>query len=146
MANLANAAAAGAAKRAFSLVDEFKNFALKGNAIDLAVGVVIGAAFGKIVDSLVKHIMMPAISLLMPSEQGYLGWKLVVGEKEIPYGLFLGELVNFIIVALALFLFTVKFLGFVLRTRQAEVAAPEPPKPTREEELLTEIRDLLKNR
>ena len=146
MANLANAAAAGAARRAKSLMDEFKGFALKGNAIELAVGVVIGGAFGKIVDSLVKHVIMPLIGLLTPGEQGYLGWKLMVGEKEIPYGLFLGEIVNFLIVALALFFFTVKFLGFVLRTKQAEAAAPEPPAPTREEELLTEIRDLLKAR
>ncbi|MFM1918986.1 MAG: hypothetical protein RLZZ303_620 [Candidatus Hydrogenedentota bacterium] len=146
MSNLANAAAAGAAKRARGLVDEFKAFALKGNAIELAVGVVIGGAFGKIVDSLVKHLIMPTVGLLTPSEQGYLGWKLMVGEKEIPYGLFLGEIVNFLIVSLALFFFTVKFLGFVLRTKQAAAADPEPPAPTREEELLAEIRDLLKSR
>ncbi len=148
MSNIANAAAAGAAKRAMGLVDEFKAFALKGNAIELAVGVVIGGAFGKIVDSLVKHLIMPAIGLLTPGEQGYLGWKLMVGEKEIPYGLFLGEVVNFLIVALALFFFTVKFLGFVLRAKKAEevAAVVDPPAPTREEELLTEIRDLLKSR
>ena len=61
------------ARRAFSLLEEFKNFALKGNVIDLAVGVIIGAAFGKIVDSLVKHILMPLVGLLLPGEQGYLG-------------------------------------------------------------------------
>ena len=84
------------ARRALSLLEEFKNFALKGNVIDLAVGVIIGAAFGKIVDSLVKHILMPLVGLLLPGEQGYLGWKIAVGAKELPYGLFLGELVNFI--------------------------------------------------
>jgi large conductance mechanosensitive channel len=68
------------ARHALSLLQEFKNFALKGNVIDLAVGVIIGAAFGKIVDSLVKQIIMPLVSLLVPGEQGYLGWKLVVGE------------------------------------------------------------------
>ena len=135
------------AKKAMSLFDEFKNFAFKGNVIDLAVGVIIGMAFGKIVDSLVKHIIMPVVGMVLPGEQGYLGWKLTVGAKEIPYGLFIGEVVNFLIVALALFLFIVKFLGWVMKSRQAEVAAPAPPPPpTREQELLGEIRDLLKKR
>jgi large conductance mechanosensitive channel len=130
------------ARRALSLLEEFKNFALKGNVIDLAVGVIIGAAFGKIVDSLVKHILMPLIGLLLPGDQGYLGWKIAVGAKEVPYGLFLGELVNFVIVAFALYLFIVKFLGFVMKTKEAAPAAP--PAPSREETLLAEIRDLLK--
>jgi large conductance mechanosensitive channel len=132
------------ARRALSLLEEFRNFALKGNVIDLAVGVIIGAAFGKIVDSLVKHIFMPLVSLLVPGDQGYLGWKIVVGAKEIPYGLFIGEMVNFIVVALALYIFIVKFLGFVMKSKQA--APPAPPAPTREETLLAEIRDLLKAR
>lgn len=132
-------------RRAFSLFDEFKNFAFKGNVIDLAVGVIIGTAFGKIVDSLVKHIIMPTIAVLIPGEQSYLGWKWVVRGSEIPYGLFLGEVVNFLIVALALFLFIVKFLGWVMKARKAEEAAAPPP-PTREEQLLTEIRDILANR
>ena len=59
------------------MLEEFKNFALKGNVVDLAIGVIIGAAFGKIIDSLVKHIIMPLISLIMPGEQGYLAWKWV---------------------------------------------------------------------
>ncbi len=125
-----------------ALLEEFKNFALKGNVIDLAVGVIIGAAFGKIIDSLVKNIIMPLISLLIPSEQGYIGWKFVVNGKDIPYGLFLGEVVNFLVVALALYLFIVKFLGFVMKTKKAEAAAPPPP--TKDQELLTEIRDLLR--
>src|SRR5439155_26996717 len=103
-----------------SLFEEFKNFALKGNVISLAVGVVFGAAFGKIIDALVKQIIMPLVSLVVPGEQGYLDWKIVVGEKEIPYGLFLGEVVNFVIVALALFLFTVKFLGWIMKSKQEE--------------------------
>jgi len=123
---------------------EFKEFAMRGNVIDLAVGVIIGAAFGKIVDSLVKHILMPLVSLLLPGDQGYLGWKIVVGAKEVPYGLFLGELVNFVIVALALYLFIVKFLGFVMKAKEAAPAAP--PAPSKEESLLAEIRDLLKAR
>jgi large conductance mechanosensitive channel len=133
------------AKKAFSLLDEFKNFAFKGNVLDLAVGVIIGAAFGKIIDSLVKHIIMPFVGLILPGEQGYMGWKWVVNKVEIPYGLFIGEIVNFLIVALALFFFIVKLLGWVMRSKQAEAAAPAPPPPpTKDQELLTEIRDLLK--
>jgi large conductance mechanosensitive channel len=132
------------AGRALSLLEEFKSFALKGNVIDLAVGVIIGAAFGKIVDSLVKHILMPLISLLVPGDQGYLGWKIAVGAKEVPYGLFIGEVVNFLVVAFALYLFIVKFLGFVMKAKQA--TSPPPPAPSKEETLLAEIRDLLKAR
>jgi len=127
-----------------ALLQEFRNFALKGNVIDLAVGVIIGAAFGKIIDSLVKYLIMPTISVLMPGEQSYLGWKFVIGAKEIPYGLFIGEVVNFLIVAAALFFFIVKFLGWVMKARKEEAAAA--PKTTPEQELLTEIRDLLRQR
>lgn len=127
------------------LIDEFKNFAIKGNVIDLAIGVIIGAAFGKIIDSLVQHIIMPTIGVLLPGEQGYLGWKLVIHGKDIPYGLFIGEIVNFLIVAAALFFFIVKFLGMVMKSHKEEAAAAPPP-PTRDQELLTEIRDLLRNR
>jgi large conductance mechanosensitive channel len=131
-----------ATKKAASLLEEFKTFAFKGNVIDLAVGVIIGAAFGKIIDSLVKHIIMPLISVIMPGDQGYLAWKWVINGKEIPFGLFLGEVLNFLIVAAALFTFIVKFLGWVMRAKKAEAAAPPPL--TRDQELLTEIRDLLK--
>lgn len=126
------------ARKAFSVLDEFKNFALKGNVVDLAVGVIIGAAFAKIVDSLVKHILMPFLGILVPGEQGYLGWKIAVGAKEIPYGLFLGEIVNFIIIAFVLYLFIVKFLGFVMKAKESA-----PPAPSKQEVLLAEIRDLL---
>ena len=130
-------------KKVRSLVDEFEKFAFKGNVIDMAVGVIIGAAFGKIVDSLVKHIILPTVNLLMPSNADYteLVWR--VGEnKTIPYGQFLGEIVNFLIVALALFFFTVKFLGWIRRFRtKADEAAPAVAEKIR---LLTEIRDLLK--
>jgi large conductance mechanosensitive channel len=129
-------------KKVSAILDEFKNFALKGNVVDLAIGVIIGAAFGKIIDSLVKHIIMPAISLVMPGEQGYLAWKWVVGGKEIPYGLFIGEIVNFLIVALALYIFIVKFLGMIMKSKKEEAAVPPPP--TKDQELLTEIRDLLR--
>jgi large conductance mechanosensitive channel len=133
-----------ARQRAFSLLEEFKQFALKGNVIDLAIGVIIGAAFAKIVDSLVKHIIMPLIGVVVPGKQGYLEWKWVVDGKEVPYGLFLGEVVNFLILAFVLYLFIVKFLGFMMRTKKEEAAAPPPP--TKDQELLAEIRDLLKRR
>jgi large conductance mechanosensitive channel len=82
---------------------------------------------------------MPLVSLLVPGDQGYLGWKFVVGAKEVPYGLFIGEVVNFVIIAFVLYLFIVKFLSLVMKAKEAA-----PPAPTKEETLLTEIRDLLK--
>lgn len=133
-----------ATKQIKSMFDEFKNFAFKGSVVDMAVGVVIGAAFGKIVDSLVKNIIMPAIGLLTPGDQGYVDWKFAVGSKQIPYGLFLGEVVNFLIVAFALYVFMVKFIGLVLARKKAEqTAAPAAPSETEDQKLLKEIRDLL---
>src|SRR5438046_2337102 len=126
-------------KKALSLVGEFKAFAFKGNVIDLAVGVIIGAAFGKIVDSLVKNIFMPLIAAIMPGDQGYVGWKWTINGSEIPYGLFLGEVVNFVLIALILFFCIRKFLSWVMRSKED---APIPPL-TKDQELLTEIRDLL---
>jgi large conductance mechanosensitive channel len=140
------------AKKVGGMLDEFKAFAFKGNMIDLAIGVIIGAAFGKIIDSLVKNIVMPLISLVIPGNQGYQNWQLAVTEtvdkngntipdKVIPYGLFLAEVVNFLIVAFVLFFFFKKFLGWALRSKQQA-----PPPPTKDQELLTEIRDLLKQK
>jgi len=124
-----------------AMLEEFKNFALKGNVVDLAIGVIIGAAFGKIVDSLVKHIIMPFLGVIIPGEQGYLAWKWVIRGKEIPFGLFIGEIVNFLIVALALYIFIVKFLGMIMKNKQEEAVAPPPL--TKDQELLTDIKDLL---
>jgi len=129
----------GVVQTSSSLVEEFKKFALKGNVIDLAIGIIIGGAFQAIVESLVKNIIMPIVGLFFPSEQGYLHWKIAVGQKEIPYGLFVGEIVNFLIVAVALFLFAVKFLGWISRSRLKSEEIPN-----KQELLLTEIRDLLK--
>lgn len=126
-------------RKASAMMEEFKSFALKGNVVDLAIGVIIGAAFGKIIDSLVKHIIMPLVSIIIPGEQGYLAWKWVLNGKEIPYGLFIGEIVNFLIVALALYFFIVKFIGFVLKSKEEEAPAPL----TKDQELLTEIKELL---
>src|SRR5215470_4620486 len=104
-------AASEPAKKAFSLYEEFKAFAFKGNVVDLAVGVIIGAAFGKIISSLVDNIIMPLVGLVLPNPKGYEGLVWNIGEKNIPYGKFIGDVVYFLIVALVLFIFTVKFLG-----------------------------------
>jgi len=124
-------------KQFLTFAEEFKNFALKGNVIDLAVGVIIGAAFGNIVTSLVKNIIMPIVSIPIPTQGGYTDWKL----GPVLVGHFLSDVLSFLILALALFLFIVKFLGWVLRTKKE---APPPPL-TKDQELLIEIRDLLKS-
>jgi large conductance mechanosensitive channel len=128
------------AKHAISLWDEFKKFAFKGNLIDMAIALAIGAAFGKLVDSFVKNVMMPLVSIILPGE-GYATWKTTIQGVEVPYGLFVGEFVNFVVMSLAIFIFMVKLIGFLVRRRETPAT---PPAPTRSEELLTEIRDLLK--
>ena len=134
-------------KHALSLFEEFKNFAFKGNVIDLAVGVIIGGAFGKIVSSLVDNVIMPLVSVVMPGDGSYRDWAFLVGDKKIPFGLFLGDIVSFLILAAALFVFIVKFLGWIMKSKAAAAAAEPPaPPPTKDQELLTEIRDLLKQR
>ncbi|HLN33530.1 MAG TPA: large conductance mechanosensitive channel protein MscL [Gemmataceae bacterium] len=130
-------------KQASSLLEEFKGFAFKGNVIDLAIGVIIGAAFGKIVSSLVQDIIMPLVAVLLPGDKGYEGWVFKVSGATIPFGRFIGELVNFLIVALVLFIFVVKFLGWIMRTKKEEAAVIPPL--TKDQELLTEIRDLLRS-
>lgn len=131
-----------------SVVKEFKEFAMKGNVIDLAVGVVIGAAFSKIVTSLVTDVMLPPLGILtggIDFSDMRLPIKAADALKKtsavtINYGLFLNVLVQFIIVAFCVFL-VVKAIN-VMKKKQD--AAPEPdPVPTNEEVLLTEIRDLL---
>lgn len=131
-------------KKAFSLWDEFRKFAFKGNVIDLAVGIIIGTAFSDIVKSLVNNLIMPLISVMIPPDSGYTHWSWEIGGRSVPYGKFLSDIVNFLIIALVLYIFIVKFLGWVMRSRTEEAATPPPP--TREEELLTEIRDLLKQK
>ncbi|MDX1965583.1 MAG: large conductance mechanosensitive channel protein MscL [Planctomycetaceae bacterium] len=131
------------ASQARTLFGEFKNFAFKGNVIDLAVGVIIGGAFGKIVDSLVKNIVMPFVAVVLPGDQEYAKWSLTLNGKPVPYGLFIADVVNFLILAAVLFFFIVKFLGWLMRVRKAEAIAP--PAPPAQELLLTEIRDLLKH-
>ncbi|MBC6942229.1 MAG: large-conductance mechanosensitive channel protein MscL [Xanthomonadales bacterium] len=128
-----------------SLISEFKEFAARGNAIDLAVGVVIGAAFGKIVTSLVDQIIMPPIGMLIGGID-FSAWKWVLkaagadgkGEVAIQFGAFLNTIIQFTIIAFAIFM-VVKLMNTALRKKAAE---PAPPPP--DVALLTEIRDLLK--
>ena len=95
--------------------------------IDLAIGVIIGGAFGNIVKSLVDNIIMPFIGVILPGEKGYEHWVAVINGKVIPYGKFLGDVVNFLIVAAALFFFIVKFLGWIMSIKKEEAKAAPPP-------------------
>ena len=130
------------------LIDEFKSFAMKGNLIDLAIGIIIGAAFGKIVSSMVADIIMPPLGLLIGGVN-FTDLKVVLKtavDATHPavtwnYGNFLQVTFDFLIVAFAVFL-VIK--AIVASKRKEEAAPAAPPAPTKEEILLTEIRDLLK--
>jgi large conductance mechanosensitive channel len=135
-----------------SLLTEFKEFAARGNVVDLAVGVIIGASFGKIVTSLVDQIIMPPIGLLLGKvDFSKLEWVLVqenpltpaIEKVSIQYGAFINTLIQFLIVAFVIFL-VVKAIN-KLRRQQAEAPA-EPAAPTATEALLAEIRDELKKK
>lgn len=132
-----------------SVLNEFKQFAMRGNVVDLAVAVVIGGAFGKIVSSLVGDIVMPVLGLLVSGidfADLAITLKPAVGDQPavlLTYGNFLKVTVDFIIIALAIF-FIVK--GINRFRRKEEAKPPPPPPPSAEEKLLTEIRDLLKSR
>jgi len=129
-----------------ALLDEFKQFAMRGNVVDLAVGVVIGGAFGKIVGSFVNDVLMPPIGLLLGGvDFSNLAVTLRAAEGEAPavlwrYGAFVQSVVDFTIIAFAIFL-VVKAMNSLQRKQEA---APAPPPP--EVVLLTEIRDSLRNR
>ncbi len=133
-----------------SMLQEFKEFAMKGNVVDLAVGVIIGGAFGKIVSSLVADVIMPPIGVLMGGvDFTKLGvvLKEAVDEKTpavmLNYGNFVQSIVDFTIVAFAIFM-AIKLMN---KLKKTEPPAPEaPPAPTKEELLLTEIRDILKSK
>src|SRR5438128_11947696 len=116
MSPIPTISARDAGKRVFSVFEEFKEFAFKGNVVDLAIGVIIGAAFSNIVKSLVDNIIMPLLSLVLPAEKGYEHWAVTIDGKSVPYGKFIGDVVNFFIVAFILYLFIVKLLGWVMRT------------------------------
>ncbi|MDF2924130.1 MAG: mscL [Paenibacillaceae bacterium] len=121
---------------------EFKAFALKGNVFDLAVAVIIGAAFGKIVTSLVNDIIMPVVGLLIGGVS-LQNLQYEYGDAVLKYGAFLQTVVDFFIIAASLF-FVIKLAGKLKRKEEAK--PQEPPAPSKEVALLTEIRDLLKQK
>jgi large conductance mechanosensitive channel len=130
------------------MLKEFKKFALKGNVIDLAVGVIIGGAFGKIVTSLVNDLIMPLLGIIT-GKIDLTGLKWVIekgkdgtGELAIRYGQFLQTTIDFLIVAFSIFIVIKAITSF----RKKEEEKPKKAEPTNEEVLLTEIRDLLKER
>jgi large conductance mechanosensitive channel len=136
------------------VIKEFREFIMRGNVVDLAIAVVIGAAFGAIVNSLVKDIIMPIVGyalggvdfanlfiVLGGGSYATLADAQAAGAATINYGIFINTIITFLVVALAMF-FVVKALNSMKRKEAAAPAAP--PAPTKEEQLLTEIRDLLK--
>ncbi len=133
-----------------SLASEFKAFVMRGNVVDIAVGVIIGAAFGKVVSSLVNDVIMPPIGVLVGGVQfGSLAITLKEAVGEVPavtlnYGQFIQTIVDFTIIAATIFV-AVKVIAS-LQKKQAEAPPPAPPAPSRDEQLLGEIRDLLKER
>lgn len=133
-----------------SVLGEFKTFAMRGNVIDLAVGVVIGAAFGKIVSSLVGDVVMPPLGLLIGGINfSDLGWVMKAAEGDKPavvlaYGKFIQSIFDFTIVALAIFAL-VKAINTLKRPEPPKADTPAPPETPADVQLLAEIRDLLKN-
>ena len=146
-----------------SFMGEFKTFIARGNVMDMAVGVIIGGAFGKISTSLVNDVIMPLISVLTGGVD-FSNWKIVLKaavagadgiidastEIAIRYGAFLATILDFLIIAFAVFLMLKAINGFHDKLKKAEEEAPAkepaPPEPSNEEKLLTEIRDLLKEK
>jgi large conductance mechanosensitive channel len=137
------------------MLKEFKEFAMRGTVIDLAIGIIIGAAFGKIVTSFVNDVIMPPIGLLMgnvdfsnlfvnlsmDSTYATIAEAEAAGAPIIKYGIFINTVIDFVIVAFAIFL-VIRALNKLKRKQEA--APPPPPVPTTEEKLLAEIRDLLR--
>jgi len=129
---------------------EFKKFALRGNVVDMAVGVIVGGAFGKIVASLVNDVVMPILGLLV-GRVDLTSLKLVLrqandttAELALTYGVFLQNVLDFLIISFSIFM-AIRMINKVRRKEEEAPPAPEaPPEPSTEEKLLTEIRDLLK--
>ncbi len=125
------------------MLNEFKAFAMRGNVVDMAVGIVIGGAFGKIVSSLVSDVIMPPIGMIMGGVD-FSQLAIALGEGEgaasINYGMFINTVLDFVIIAFAIFM-VIRGLNSMKKKEEAKPA--EPPKPSAEEKLLTEIRDLL---
>jgi large conductance mechanosensitive channel len=129
-----------------SMASEFREFIQRGNVVDMAVGVIIGAAFGKIVSSLVGDVLMPPVGLL-GKNMDFSSYQLVLGgTPEAPvaihYGIFIQTVIDFLIIAFCVFL----LVRVVNRLKRPEPETPAPPEPTTQERLLTEIRDLLARR
>jgi large conductance mechanosensitive channel len=129
------------------LISEFKTFAMRGNVVDLAVGVIIGAAFGKIVTSLVADVLMPPLGMILGGmDFASLAINLKPAVDKIPavnlnYGKFIQSIIDFLIIAFSIFMMIKAINAF--KKKEEETPAP-PPEPTNEEKLLEEIRDLLK--
>ena len=128
-----------ATDKVWTLLDEFKAFAFKGNVVDLAIGVIIGGVFHKLIDSLVNNLIMPLIAILVPGERPYTHWEFTVRGSTVHVGLLLGDIAHFLVISAVLFLFLVKFLGWLMRPKKLDEAAPAL---SRQEELLTEIRGM----
>ncbi len=131
------------------MLSEFKEFAIKGNVVDMAVGIIVGAAFGKIVSSFVADVIMPPIGVMMGGVNfSDLAYTIQEAAGDVPavvikYGAFIQTVVDFIIVAFAIFI-AVKVMNSL--KKEEEAAPEEEPAPSKEEVLLTEIRDILKNK
>jgi large conductance mechanosensitive channel len=121
-----------------SLLKEFRDFAMKGNVVDMAVGIIIGVAFGKIVTSLVNDVIMPAVGLLL-GKVDFKALAVEIGSAKIGYGLFIQSVTDFIIVAFCIFIIVKQMNRF-----KKPAPPPAPMGPTDEVKLLTEIRDALK--
>lgn len=137
-----------------SLVKEFKAFAMRGNVMDMAVGIIIGGAFGKIVGSLVTDVIMPPIGLLLGrmdfsqmaivlKAEGIDAAGNAIPAVTIGYGMFINTVINFVIVALAIFM-VIKVMNAAKKKEEAAPAAPPPP--SAEEKILSEIRDILRSK
>jgi large conductance mechanosensitive channel len=127
-------------KAGITLWNDFKQFAMKGNIIDLAIGVIIGGAFGKIVTSLVNDLLMPIFGLILGG-LNFSGLQFQIGQAVIRYGVMIQSIVDFLIVSMSIFL----FIRLLDRIKKKEVEKPPVEvKPSNEEILLAEIRDLLK--
>lgn len=125
-----------------NFIQEFKAFAMRGNVVDLAVAVVIGAAFGKIVSSLVENIVMPLIGVLLGGVD-FSGLSLKIGDSLLAYGLFLQSVFDFVVIALAVFV-AIKALAKLQQKKEAETKAEVPKETSEEILLLREIRDQLR--
>lgn len=130
-----------------NFINEFKAFAMRGNVLDMAVGVIIGGAFGKIVSSLVDNVLMPVIGVLTGGVD-FSGLSVKFGEATVNYGMFVQNVIDFIIVAFSIFVMIKVINRVAAGKKKEEEKAPEAPKPapepSAEEKLLTEIRDLLR--